>query len=127
MVKTSQNATVYRGNRKVLEYTITDEDNSNAALNITPYTIRWAATRTNASGQPIESGAVIDLNSIDDTAQVVKTDAANGVVQVILLNADTTSLIPGEYYIELEGVDGSGNSEVFATGTLTLEPNVDNA
>lgn len=127
MVRVSQNATVYRGNRKVLEYTITDEDNSNSALNITAYTIRWAATRTNASGQPIESGAVIDLNSTDDTTQVVKTDAANGVVQVILLNADTTSLIPGEYYIELEGVDGSGNSEVFATGTLTLEPNVDNA
>lgn len=127
MVKLSQNATVYRGNRKVLQYTITDEDNSNAALNITSYAIRWAATRTNASGQPIESGAVIDLNTTDDPTQVVKTDAANGIVQVILLNADTTGLQPGEYYIELEGVDGSGNSEVFATGTLTLEPNVDNA
>lgn len=126
MVKTSQNATVYRGNRKVLEYTITDEDNSNAALNITAYRIQWSATRTNASGQPIQNGAVIDLNSVDDTAQVVKTDAANGVVQVILLNANTNTLTPGEYYIELEGVDGSGHSEVFATGTLTLEPNTDN-
>lgn len=127
MAKTNQNATMYRGNRKVLEYTIIDEGNANAALDISSYAIRWAATRTNSSGQPIETAAVIDLNNSADPTQVVKTDAVNGVVQVILFNADTTSLQPGEYYIELEGVDGSGNTEVFATGTLTLEPNVENA
>lgn len=127
MALTGQNASMYRGNRKVLGYTLTDLDNSGAALDITAYRLQWAATRTNASGQPIESAAVIDLNTDDHPAQVVKTDAANGVMQVVLLEADTINLTPGEYYIELEGVDGSGNSEVFATGTLTLEPNVENA
>ena len=106
---------------------MTDEDNSNAPLDITGYTIRWAATRTNASGNPIESGAVIDLNTTNDPTQVVKTTPASGIVDVILLEADTTGLTPGSYYIELEGVDGSGNSEVFAVGTLTIEPNIDNA
>lgn len=118
---------MYRGNRKVLRYTVTDEDNSGAALDISSYTIRWAATRTNASGNPIETGAVIDLNSTSDPSQVVKTTPASGIVDITLLEADTTSLTPGSYYIELEGVDGSGNSEVFAVGTLTLEPNIDNA
>jgi hypothetical protein len=127
MAKTAQDATMYRGNRKVLRYTVTDEDNSGAALDITSYTIRWAATRTNASGNPIETGAVIDLNSTSDPTQVVKTTPASGIVDITLLEADTTSLTPGSYYIELEGVDGSGNSEVFAVGTLTLEPNIDNA
>ena len=127
MAKTAQDATLYRGNRKVLRYTVTDEDNSNAPLDITGYTIRWAATRTNASGNPIESGAVIDLNTTNDPTQVVKTTPASGIVDVILLEADTTGLTPGSYYIELEGVDGSGNSEVFAVGTLTIEPNIDNA
>ena len=127
MAKTAQDATMYRGNRKVLRYTVTDEDNSGSALDITSYTIRWAATRTNASGNPIETGAVIDLNSTSDPTQVVKTTPASGIVDITLLEADTTSLTPGSYYIELEGVDGSGNSEVFAVGTLTLEPNIDNA
>ena len=127
MAKTDQNATVYRGNRKVLRYTVTDDDNAGAALDITTYLMRWAATRTDASGDPIESGAVIDLNSTSNPSQVVKTTPASGIVDVTLLEADTTSLTPGTYYIELEGVDASSNSEVFAVGTLTIEPNIDNA
>ncbi len=127
MAKTDQNATVYRGNRKVLRYTVTDEDNGGAALDITTYTIRWAATRTDTSGNPIESGAVIDLNTTDDPTQVVKTAPASGVVDVTLVEANTTELTPGTYYIELEGVDASAHSEVFAVGTLIIEPNIDNA
>ena len=67
------------------------------------------------------------LDGLVPLAQVVKTTPASGIVDITLLEADTTSLTPGSYYIELEGVDGSGNSEVFAVGTLTLEPNIDNA
>lgn len=127
MVKVGQNATVYRGNRKILRFTIVDADNSNSALNVTTYTLRFAATITSASGDPVETAAVIQIDSTNDPTQVVKTDAANGIVDVILVAADTSSLNPGEYYMELEGVDASSNTEVLATGTLTVEPNVENA
>lgn len=127
MVKVGQNATLYRGNRKILRYTITDEDNSNDPLDVTTYTLRFAVTITNSSGTPVEGAAVIQLDSTNQPTQVVKTDASSGVVDVILLAVDTIDLQPGEYYTELEGVDASGFTEVLATGTLTIEPNVENA
>lgn len=127
MVKITQNAIVYRGNRKILEYTITDEDNNDDPFDVTSYKIQWSATRIGSNGQPIQTSPVIDLNSVDNATQVVKTNPTGGVIRVILVQADTVNLQPGEYYTELEVVDGSSNSEVLAIGTITVEPNVNNA
>lgn len=126
MVKTNQNATVYAGNRKVLRFTVVDEDNSNDPLDLTAYKVYFAMAKIGASS-PRTADPLIDMNSVDDSTQVVKTDPTNGVVDVILLAADTDLVKPDDYYIELEGEDPSGNTEVFAVGTLKIEPNVDNA
>jgi len=126
MVKTGLTDTIYAGNRRVLTFTIEDQDaGDGSAKDITGFTVKFALARTDANGEPITSSPLIDLSS--SGSQVVITDAANGVVQVTLGGSDTDSIVPGDYYFELEVFDSSSNSTVVAVGTMTIEPNVDNA
>lgn len=129
MAKTGQDATIYRNNRVVLRFTVLDEDAAGEPpLDITTYLIKYAIARLNAQGDPIVATPVIDLNSTTHPTKVVKTDATQGKLEVILDETDTDDLsAPRDYYHELEVFDSLGNPVVAATGVLSVLPNVTNA
>lgn len=128
MAVTGQVDTIYQGNRRILRFTITDEDTSGSPIkDLTGLVVKFALAKLDVNGNPIKSNPVVDLNSTSHSLQVVITTPTNGIVDVILLPANTSALIPGDYYFELELFDGSGNGVVVATGTLTIEVNVTNA
>jgi len=127
MVVADQTDTMYANNRRVLKFTVTDEDNG-GALDLTGLVVKFALARFDSEGQPIKSNPLVDKRS-DVSAEVTITDAANGLVEVELVTSDTASLADqGEtaYYFELEVFDGT-DPVVVATGTLTIRRNVTNA
>lgn len=128
MAVTDQLFTLWSGNRRIIEFTVEDEDNPGNPLSLTGYVVKFALARFDRNGDPIKANPLIDMRS-DTSSQVTITDAANGVVEVELLEADTVNIqpTPGDYYFELEVFDVSNNSVVVATGTATIKRNVDNA
>lgn len=128
MAVTGQIDTIYQGNRRILRFTVTDEDTSGSpAKDLTGLVVKFALAKIDANGNPIKTNPLLDLNSTAHPTQVIITDAANGIIEVTLLPANTSGLNPTDYYFELEVFDGSGNGVVVATGTLTVNVNVVNA
>jgi hypothetical protein len=128
MAVTDQTISMFAGNRRILRFSVTDEDVAGSPpKDLTGLRLQFALARFTQSGQPSVATPVVDLNSVDDAAQVTMQGVDDEIIQVELLPANTQSLRAGDYYFEAEVVDGSGNSTVVATGTLTLNPNVVNS
>lgn len=131
MAKTEQNDTMYVNNQRTLEYTVTDEDNSNNPLDLTPYTagapadIKWTLSRIDQSGNVLKDSPVLE-KKYTTAGQITVSGASNEVAGVNLLSADTASLTAGDYWMELELFDAAGERVVIATGTMTLLVNVVN-
>lgn len=127
MAKTNQNDTFYAKNTRVLEFTITDDENEDAPsapLDLTGCTVQWALSRINSSGS-YSSTPVLRKDSALLGGVVIDSDPSTGVVRVNIDPDDTEDLV-GKFYQELEVVDSTNNPVVVATGTLTIKRNVRN-
>lgn len=110
---------MWAGNLRVQRFTVTDEDiDGSPAKNLTGFTVKWALARID------DAGTYLTTPVLEKTA--VLTDAANGICEVTLAPADTTSLF-GTFYFELEATDGSSNPVVVGTGRLVINRNVVNS
>lgn len=125
MVVANQTIDIYRGNRRILEFTIRQEPDSQTARDITNDRVQFAVARIGTNG-PIVTNPLIDLNSNTSPTKVNKVDAAAGRVNVVLESTETAIQV-GSYYFELEVVDLSGQSAVVATGTFNVLVNINNA
>lgn len=108
MASTRQNFKLHQGTDKVLEITVSE---SGAAKDLTAA----SAVAFKIAAGP---GSTADVTKGLGTGVVV-TDAANGVIQVTLDAADTTSLA-GSYYHETLITIG-GTSDVVTVGTVIIE------
>lgn len=120
MADTGLKDTIYAGNRHVVEFTVTDEDNS-TPLDITSLTLKYSVARFDANGNPITSSPLLEKCT---GAGIIHTDPTNGVAQVTFVEADTLDVLPADYYFELEVFDATPEGVVVSTGTLTVLPNV---
>lgn len=127
MAITGLEASVYAGNPRTLRFTVTDQDvTPNVAKDLTGISARWAATRTNSSGDPIVGSPVITKDSANGTSEINIDDPTNGKLKVFLLDTDTVAL-GGDFYFELElYIPATPFSLVVSTGTLTVLKNVVN-
>lgn len=119
---------MWAGNRRLLRFTVTDEDGS-GAKDLTGLIVKFALARFDTSGNPVKSNPLIDKRS-DTSSDVTITTPLSGIVEVVLVPADTASItpVPAAYYMELEVFNASNaDPVVVATGTLTINRNVDNA
>jgi len=128
MVKVDQNHTIYAGNKVTLQYTVVDEDNGDAPFDLTANApiIRWAMSRI--SGSNYLTAPLFEKTLA--AGDIVVSGAGNEIASVTLVGADTgtpANNYVGDFYTELELVDGAGESIVVATGTLTIRSNVVNA
>lgn len=134
MVQTGQDATFYAGERKTLRFAVVDQDNSDAPLNLATSfdEVKWAMSQKDANGNfdtvtlsvEKKSGtaqAETGGNEIDFADEAGTNDAA----LVELIGIDTDGLI-GEFAHQLSGFDTDGEEVILATGTITLEPNLEN-
>lgn len=122
MVSTSQNDSMYAGNKRTLRFRIKDEDAAGLPpKDISGMSARWALCRINASGNVVKV-PLLQFYTTDPT-KVAVTDGPNGVVEVYLAHDDTFALL-GDYYHELELYIPTVFSLVVATGTLTIDLNV---
>ena len=118
--------TVYVQNKITLRFTITDGDATGTpALDLTPFEatgkVTWSMVRGTISKSP--TAAALEKCS-DVSGEVSFVDAANGVVDVLILTEDTATFAPGVYYYELEIVDASGERVVVAVGELEFRRNL---
>lgn len=124
MAVTDQVDTIFAGNKRTLKFAITDADTVGApAFNLTNLVLKFTLTRVSADGN-ILTTPLIEKKSTSAT-QLVVTNAAGGLCEVYLVEADTLTLL-GDFYFELEAYDVSNEHVVLATGTLTIKPNVTN-
>ena len=116
---------MYQGNRRLLVFTVEDEETGNAK-DLTGLSATFAMAHMNQQGIPARSNPVVDLSSTDPSAQVRITDAAGGVIEVELLCPDTLTLPAKDYHFQVE-VHDSICGVMVATGTITLLTNIYNA
>lgn len=109
MTETGQKFTMWSGDTKVLEVTITDA--SGNAVNLTGATISYVLQRS--------VGSTVTISKTTDDGISI-TDASGGVFQITLDASDTASL-SGSYYHECQITDTSGNVSTVFTGTVTMK------
>jgi len=123
MAETGLTDAMYAGNKRTLAFAV--KDTAGAVFDITAYGVQFALSEIDSDG--IVSGAALVSKSDDDVAEIAVTDAANGLLQVYLVGADTAALL-GDYHFELELVDDADSETVVvAEGTLEIRRNVVNA
>jgi len=119
---------MYAANKRVLEYTVTDADDSDAPLDMSSYTyVKWAMSRIDSEGNILTSPILEKTKAAGDIVLSSSGAGTNNVASVTILTADTTNLLTGSFHTELELTDSAGESVVLATGTLTILKNVVNA
>lgn len=123
MARTNQDASFYANNDFVLAYTLYDDDADPVVLlDVSGATIKWVISHKVSAGNP---GKIPMLAKSTVTGGIVITDGPNGEVEVTVADTDT-EFLKGNYYMELELTDTSGNKTVQSTGILTLLKNVTN-
>ena len=129
MTVESQNFTMYANTQVTLAWAgILGSDG--ALIDITNRIIKFALVLK--SGNAIVVDPLIDMNSVDDTAQVLKPSpiVGNPHVQVILLPADSVDLAPIDtvYGYQVEVFENDGTVPVMVTtGDITIKQNAINA
>lgn len=123
MARTNQDASFYANNDFVLQYTIFNDDVDPAVLlDISGSSFKWVISHKTSAGNP---GKIPLLAKSTVTGGIVITDGPNGEVEVTVTATDA-EFLKGDYYMELEVTDTSGNKTVQSTGILTLLKNVTN-
>lgn len=128
MAVTGQTDSMYQRNRRLLRFTCVDEDSPldpKPNRNLSGYTAKFALARFDVNGNPVRTNPLIDLSSAG--VQVVITGVDNHIIEVTLVEANTTAIFPGDYYFEVEIFDSTPSSLVVSTGTLTILANIINA
>lgn len=114
---------MFAGNKRVQRFTITDDDTAGSPpKDLTGLDIKYALSRFDDEGNFLV-GPVLTKDVAG--GGIIVTDAVNGVLEVTFLKVDTQALA-GDFYFELEAFDGTLESTVLATGTLTIIKNVVN-
>ena len=103
------------GTQHQLEFTVTDNDG--AAVNLTGGSGRFAMARS------ISDTPAIDSNASPQTATITVTDAANGLVNVVITDENMDALV-GDYYWEFKWTDSSGREAVIARGVISVDENL---
>jgi len=114
---------IFAGNKATFRYTVVDQDNGGAVFNLTGYTLRWTLSAYDESGNYKTTPS---LEKKSASAGHMTITAASGLVDVNVKTADTAALTPGDYYAELEIVDGSSEALVVAYGDVAVRANVTN-
>lgn len=113
-------------NDRLLPFAVVDLDADPTGAtpkNLTGITVQWALTKF--KGGKATKAPVLSKTTVGG-AGVQITNAVGGLCEVTIDAADTINLQPGDYYHELEVIDGSGRKLVVATGPVTLKLNVEN-
>jgi hypothetical protein len=112
---TYQSFAVMSGDQVQLNFTVTDNDST--AVNLTGGNGRFALART------VADTPAIDSNASPQTATVTVTNAASGLVNVVITDENTEALT-GDYYWEFKWTDVTGREAVVARGVMTFDENL---
>ncbi len=103
------------GTELVMNITVRDDDS--AVVDLTGGSVRFAAARSRTST------IVLDSNASPQTATATITDAANGVIQVVVTDTITEDL-SGDYYFECKFTDASGRETTVTRGWISVTDNL---
>jgi hypothetical protein len=122
----NQDDTFYQNNGRTFEFTIFDRDSDvqNALLDVTDIDIFWTLSRLNDDGTWNVEPVLVKNSGMG--GGIIKTDAPNGLVDVILDAMDTAKLL-GKYYMQLEIISSTGVPVVVSSGIITLLRNTKNS
>lgn len=124
MVNKNQDAEMYAGNKRSLQFTISDEDTTGSpAKDLSGLTVKFALSLMDSSGN-FQTTPTVEKTT-DNSGEITISGSSNEIATVVLVPADTSALA-GDYYMELEAFDGTPAGIVLATGTLTIIRNVTN-
>jgi hypothetical protein len=129
MVVKNQSDEAYVNNPHTQRFTVVDEDTGpSTPLDLTNRVVKWGLSQIDpATGLFLTTPLVFEKSSLVG-GEMTRVDDPNGIIEVNILDADTISVNPADYYFELEVFDSGGlNGVVVATGTLTLIGNLVNA
>lgn len=113
----------FEDNKRLLKFTLTDKDQTpNVVLNISGLDLVFSIT----AGARTDYGDAPDfVKTSNPAAGIVKTDAVNGLCEVTIDDADVAGF-DGDYYWQLEAVDGTGAKTMLADGEVEFSLNINN-
>jgi hypothetical protein len=109
------------GDRYLLAVTVKIDG---VATDVTAWTQFWFTAKKRVGD--LDSAAVFQKTLTGGSAGITKTNAAAGLLQVSIAEADTSALanVPAKLFCDLRGKDGSGDIWTLARGFLTVNPAV---
>jgi hypothetical protein len=105
---------MFQGDTRRLNFSLKRQDSS--PLDVTGATLRWQASRLKAPGV-FSSTPLLTKTETDGVAIL---DPYNGLVTVTISPADTINL-SGNFYMELETTDASGDVATVFTGEFQIK------
>lgn len=111
-----QSFSMIQGQTVDLRITVTDSDD--AAVDLTGGTVRFVMGRS-----PESTTLDVDSNASPQTATVVLTTPASGILTVTMTDVVTAALLD-DYYYECKFTDGTGSETVITRGWITVEPSL---
>ena len=110
------NFAVVSGTHIILQFSVVDDDA--VAVSLTGGTGRFAMAR-----KASDTSYVVDSAASPETATLSVTDAANGLLEVVITD-EVTDALSGDYYYELKWTDSTGRSMPTARGYMSFENNL---
>lgn len=103
---------VFQGDYKSLAITVEDDGSAVDLTNVT--TIHWSVAATDAA-----SGVLLQKSY--PASGITLTDAANGVIAVVVSGVDTSNLAAGTYFQQLR-YDLNAQTKTPRVGTIKIRP-----
>jgi hypothetical protein len=110
-----QNFQMHAGDNRVLSVTV--EDSTGGAVDLTGATIRWALAKT------LHTAALISKSSTAGSSEIEVTGTTAGEIDIKIVPTDTKSTaqyLHGVYYHEAEVQDSLGNRSTIFEGYVTI-------
>ena len=109
--------TLHRGDDRSITFTVVDQATTPAAVDCTAATFKWNFSKKSASSTaPLGGSLITDKTQV---AGITFADATNGQGVIALDSDDTSGLLPGDYYHELQ-ITLTGLTSTLMYGVMTV-------
>ena len=113
MTSINQDFTLYSGDDKTIVVTITNS--SGQIVNLT------SLEAAQFIAKKYSKSSTVDITKTKNDGITLNDPATDGKLNILLAAADTSSLAPGEYYIEVRIKDSGSKIGTVSVGTMTLK------
>mgnify|MGYP001046047535 FL=1 len=117
MTAEGQSFTIYEGEDKTVNISVTDSDGGSPVNLGSPTSVTWQVKYSASTS----TAALIEKTYADGEISIANDAGTNDQLQIALDAADSQGLEGAQYYHECRVVDGSADNHVVTSGYMTVK------